>query len=122
MEKYPEIDSNGETSVKGIYIIGDLTGKNFEIIYGVCGIILVLVSLIAVFSDDIKDFLSFNYTTEEDALKKEDALDKAKFVNQDKQFELFFQKTVNKKNGSIAYLNSLAMDKLKKKLKGKNKK
>ncbi|MBU2492872.1 MAG: NAD(P)-binding domain-containing protein [Bacteroidetes bacterium] len=26
VEKYPEIDSNGETSVKGIYIIGDLTG------------------------------------------------------------------------------------------------
>ena len=26
VEKYPEIDSNGETSVKGIYIVGDLTG------------------------------------------------------------------------------------------------
>ena len=26
VEKYPQIDSNGETSVKGIYIIGDLTG------------------------------------------------------------------------------------------------
>ncbi|MBI3124020.1 MAG: NAD(P)-binding domain-containing protein [Ignavibacteriales bacterium] len=26
VEKYPEIDSNGETSVKGIFIIGDLTG------------------------------------------------------------------------------------------------
>ena len=26
VEKYPEIDANGETSVKGIYIIGDLTG------------------------------------------------------------------------------------------------
>ncbi len=26
VEKYPEIDNNGETSVKGIYIIGDLTG------------------------------------------------------------------------------------------------
>jgi len=26
VEKYPEIDKNGETSVKGIYIIGDLTG------------------------------------------------------------------------------------------------
>ncbi|MCH7773385.1 MAG: NAD(P)-binding domain-containing protein [Bacteroidetes bacterium] len=26
VERYPEIDENGETSVKGIYIIGDLTG------------------------------------------------------------------------------------------------
>ncbi len=26
VEKYPEIDANGETSVKGIYIVGDLTG------------------------------------------------------------------------------------------------
>jgi len=26
VEKYPELDSNGETSVKGIFIIGDLTG------------------------------------------------------------------------------------------------
>jgi thioredoxin reductase len=26
VERYPEINSNGETSVKGIYIIGDLTG------------------------------------------------------------------------------------------------
>lgn len=26
VEKYPEIDTNGETSVKGIFIIGDLTG------------------------------------------------------------------------------------------------
>ncbi|NCS89497.1 MAG: NAD(P)-binding domain-containing protein, partial [Ignavibacteria bacterium] len=26
VEKYPEIDKNGETSVKGIFIIGDLTG------------------------------------------------------------------------------------------------
>lgn len=26
VEKYPELDGNGETSVKGIYIIGDLTG------------------------------------------------------------------------------------------------
>ena len=26
VEKYPEIDSNNETSVKGIYIVGDLTG------------------------------------------------------------------------------------------------
>ena len=26
VEKYPQIDSHGETSVKGIYIIGDLTG------------------------------------------------------------------------------------------------
>ncbi len=26
VEKYPQIDSNGETSVKGIFIIGDLTG------------------------------------------------------------------------------------------------
>ena len=26
VEKYPEIDSNGETSVKGIFVIGDLTG------------------------------------------------------------------------------------------------
>ena len=26
VEKYPELDHNGETSVKGIYIIGDLTG------------------------------------------------------------------------------------------------
>jgi NosR/NirI family nitrous oxide reductase transcriptional regulator len=26
VERYPEIDDNGETSVKGIYIIGDLTG------------------------------------------------------------------------------------------------
>ena len=26
VERYPEIDSNGETSVKGIYVIGDLTG------------------------------------------------------------------------------------------------
>ena len=26
VERYPEIDENGETSVKGIYIVGDLTG------------------------------------------------------------------------------------------------
>ena len=26
VEKYPEIDTSGETSVKGIYVIGDLTG------------------------------------------------------------------------------------------------
>jgi thioredoxin reductase/ferredoxin len=26
VERYPEIDSNGETSVKGIFVIGDLTG------------------------------------------------------------------------------------------------
>ncbi len=26
IERYPEIDENGETSVKGIYIVGDLTG------------------------------------------------------------------------------------------------
>ena len=26
IEKYPEIDGNGETSVKGLYVIGDLTG------------------------------------------------------------------------------------------------
>jgi thioredoxin reductase/ferredoxin len=26
VERYPEIDENGETSVKGVYIIGDLTG------------------------------------------------------------------------------------------------
>ncbi len=26
VEKYPEIDNNGESSVKGIYIAGDLTG------------------------------------------------------------------------------------------------
>ena len=26
VERYPEIDENGESSVKGIYIIGDLTG------------------------------------------------------------------------------------------------
>ena len=26
VERYPEIDENGETSVRGIYIIGDLTG------------------------------------------------------------------------------------------------
>ena len=26
VEKYPQLDSNGETSVKGIFIIGDLTG------------------------------------------------------------------------------------------------
>ena len=26
VEKYPEIDANGETSVKGVFIIGDLTG------------------------------------------------------------------------------------------------
>jgi len=26
VEKYPEIDSNGETSVKGVFIVGDLTG------------------------------------------------------------------------------------------------
>ncbi|MFB3057075.1 MAG: hypothetical protein ACE1ZQ_07945 [Ignavibacteriaceae bacterium] len=26
VERYPEIDEKGETSVKGIYIIGDLTG------------------------------------------------------------------------------------------------
>jgi pyruvate/2-oxoglutarate dehydrogenase complex dihydrolipoamide dehydrogenase (E3) component len=26
VERYPEIDENGETSVKGIYIAGDLTG------------------------------------------------------------------------------------------------
>ena len=26
VERYPEINENGETSVKGIYIVGDLTG------------------------------------------------------------------------------------------------
>ncbi len=26
VERYPLIDSNGETSLKGVYIIGDLTG------------------------------------------------------------------------------------------------
>lgn len=26
VEKYPQIDSNGETSVRGVYIVGDLTG------------------------------------------------------------------------------------------------
>jgi hypothetical protein len=26
VEKYPELDKNGETSVKGIFVIGDLTG------------------------------------------------------------------------------------------------
>ena len=26
VEKYPGIDASGETSVKGIYVVGDLTG------------------------------------------------------------------------------------------------
>jgi len=29
VEKYPEINDKGETSVKGIFIIGDLTGSTF---------------------------------------------------------------------------------------------
>lgn len=52
--------------------LGDLTDKNFFVIYGVSGIILAIVSVFAILSRDIKEFLSFEESKENKADKTED--------------------------------------------------
>lgn len=63
VERYPEIDASGETSVKGIYIIGDLTG-------------IPLLKLAAESGKNIIDqFKNDNEFTKQRASKEEDIFD-----------------------------------------------
>lgn len=52
--------------------IGDLTNKNFPLIYGFSGGVLVILSIYMFFSNDIKDFLSYEIKVDVDVDVDED--------------------------------------------------
>lgn len=54
--------------------IGDLTNKNFPLIYGFSGGVLVILSIYMFFSNDIKDFLSFEINVDEDESESKETI------------------------------------------------
>lgn len=99
--------------------IADLTNKNIPLIYIFSGFFILLISIYIIKNRDIKDFLSIDYASDKEYVKdkENDIFSETKIINKD--LAQLVKKEVNENDGTIAYLNSVMMEKIKNSLNSK---